>query len=183
VSASILPLEALGPRIMVCGPSSSGKSTLAVALAQRLDAEAFHLDLFRHVPDTDWVQRTDGEFLALHDAAIVRDRWVMDGNYSALMPQRLARATGIVLLDDSRWANVFRYLRRTLFERRRRPGSLAGDKDSIKWEMIRWILINQPTLRERNRAMVRAPGLPLVELQSMRALNQAYSAWRLSGPT
>jgi adenylate kinase family enzyme len=178
-----LPLEALGPRIMICGPSNAGKSTLCVALAQKLGAEAFHLDLFRHLPDTDWVERSDAEFLALHDEAITHERWVMDGNYSRLMPQRVARATGIIMLGDSRWSNFRRYLWRTLFEKRQRPGSLAGDKDSIKWEMIRWILIVQPTHRERDRQRVRATGLPLIELDSMRELNRLYGEWGLAGPT
>jgi adenylate kinase family enzyme len=173
------PLASLGERIMICGPSNAGKSTLAVALAGKLGCEAFHVDLFRHLPDTDWVQRTDVEFAALHDTAILRERWVMDGNYSELMPQRMARATGIILLGDNRWANFGRYVRRTLFEKRQRPGSLAGDKDSIKWEMVRWILIRQPPMRERNRARVRAPGLPLVELGSMRELRRLYEAWGL----
>lgn len=174
-----LPLSALGERIMICGPSNAGKSTLAVALANKLGAEAFHVDLFRHLPDTDWVQRSDEEFAALHDAAILGERWVMDGNYSSLMPQRFARATGIILLGDSRWANFRRYLWRTLFEKRGRIGSLAGDKDSIKWEMVRWILFVQPPKREESRAALRAAGLPMIELNSMAELNRLYGAWGL----
>ena len=87
-----LPLAALGPRIMICGPSNSGKSTLAVAMASKLGAEAFHVDLFRHLPDTNWVQRPrrgvrgaarrgnrrralgDGRQLLAADAAAVRAR-------------------------------------------------------------------------------------------------------------
>ncbi len=174
-----MPLEALGQRIMVCGPSNAGKSTLAVALARKLGATPFHVDLFRHQPDTNWVQRPDEEFAALHDAAIQTDRWVMDGNYSTLMPQRFAHATGIILLGDNRWANFRRYVWRTLFQKRSRPGSLAGDKDSIKWEMIRWILIVQPPMRERNRRFLRAAGLPMIELKSMAELNRLYDAWGL----
>ena len=175
----MLPLSALGERIMICGPSNAGKSTLAVALARKLGAEPFHIDLFRHQPNTDWVQRSDEEFAALHDAAIQRDRWVMDGNYSSLMPQRFARATGIILLSDSRWANFRRYVWRTLFQKQSRPGSLAGDKDSIKWEMIRWILIVQPPLREQGRERLRAAGLPMLELKSMPELQRLYDAWEL----
>jgi adenylate kinase family enzyme len=176
----MLQLSALGDRIMVCGPSNSGKSTLAIALAKKLGAEAFHLDLFRHLPDTDWVQRSDDEFAALHDAAILKDRWVMDGNYSALMPQRFARATGIILLGDNRWANFRRYLWRTLFEKRSRPGSLAGDRDTLKWGMVKWVLFVQPPLRERNRTFLRAAALPMIELSSMRELNRLYREWGLS---
>ena len=65
------------------------------------------------------------------------------------------------------------------FEKRQRPGSLAGDKDSIKWEMVRWILIVQPTLRERNLGRVRAAGRPLVEIASMRELRRLYEAWEV----
>ena len=175
-----LPLAALGPRIMICGPSNSGKSTLCVALASKLGAEAFHVDLFRHLPGTNWVERPDAEFAALHDAAIAHERWVMDGNYSRLMPQRFARATGLIMLGGSRWANFGRYVWRTLFQKNSRAGSLAGDKDSIKWAMVRWILLVQPTHRQRDRERLRQTGLPLVELSSMRELQRLYREWGLA---
>ena len=103
----------------------------------------------------------------------------MEGNYSALMPKRFARTTGIILLGDGRWANFGRYVRRTVFQRTACPGSLAGDKDSLKWEMVQWILIAQPRLRERNRKMLHAAGLPMIELNSMREVEALYEAWGL----
>jgi adenylate kinase family enzyme len=174
-----LPLEALGPRIMVCGPSSAGKSTLALAVGRKLDLEVFHLDLFRHLPATDWVQRPDAEFEALHDDAILSERWVMDGNYSHLMPRRIARSTGIVLIGDNRWANLRRYVVRTLFQRDR-IGSLAGGHDSLKWEMIHWILGPSPRNLARYRTELPATGLPFVETRSMLELHALYAAWGLS---
>jgi len=176
----IPPLETFGPRIMVCGPSNSGKSTLCAALARKIGAEAFHVDLFRHLPGTNWVQRPDDEFRALHDDAIQHERWVMDGNYSDLMPQRFARATGVILLGDNRWANYRRYLWRTLTQRKGRVGSLAGDKDSVSWEMTKWILLLQPPRRERDRARVRNAGLPMLEFNSMTESNRLYTAWGLT---
>jgi len=175
----VVPLETLGPRIMICGPSNSGKSTLAVALGRKLGIDALHVDLFRHLPGTDWVQRSDEEFQALHDAAILGDRWVMDGNYSVLMPQRIARATGIIWLDDHRWANFGRYLWRTLFQPHR-AGNLAGGSDSLKWEMVHWILVVTPARREQSLRRLRATGLPMLELRSMRELKALYGAWQLS---
>lgn len=173
------PLEAMGDRIMVCGPSNAGKSTFAVALANKLGSVPHHLDLLRHLPNTDWVERPDEEFAALHDEAVLGDRWVMEGNYTRLMPKRFARATGIILLGDNRYANFRRYLWRTLFEKQGRVGSLAGDKDSIKWEMVRWILVRQPKLRERDVNYLRGAGLPMIELNSMAELNRLYTAWGL----
>ena len=164
---------------MVCGPSNSGKSTLAVALAGRLGVPAIHLDQLQHLPDTDWVPRPEAEFQRLHDAAIRGEGWVMDGNYSRLMPQRLARTTGIILLDDSRWANFGRYLRRTLFQKHR-VGALAGGKDTLKWEMVRWILFVSPRNVARYRRELPAAGLPFWESTSMRELTELYSCWELS---
>jgi adenylate kinase family enzyme len=173
------PLESFGRRIMVCGPSNSGKSTLAVALARRLGVSAIHLDQLRHLPNTDWVQRPDAEFQQLHDAAIRGDAWIVDGNYTRLMPQRIARATGIVLLGDNRWANFARYLRRTLFQKGR-AGALGGDKDTLKWEMVRWILLPEPRNVARYRRELPATGLPFWESTSMRDLAGLYACWELS---
>jgi len=175
-------LRDFGRRIMICGPSNSGKSSLAAAIGSKIGAPAIHLDQFRHLPNTDWQQRPDDEFEALHDAAITGDAWVMDGNYSKLMSQRLARATGIILLGDNRWLNLFRYARRTLFEQQR-VGALDGQRDSIKWEMVRWIVVVSPTNLARYRKELPATGLSFVETRSMRELNSLYGRWGLVRPT
>jgi hypothetical protein len=55
----------------------------------------------------------------------------MDGNYSRrCLPQRLERATGIILLDVPTVTSLVRYLRRSWFERNRR-GFLEGGKDHV----------------------------------------------------
>jgi len=168
----------LGPRIMICGPSNSGKSTLAVALGRKLGLPVVHLDTLQHLPGTDWVARPKHEFQRLHDAAILDDAWVMDGNYSWLMPQRLMRATGIVLIGDNRWANLRRYLWRTLFQRDR-AGNLEGARDSLKWEMVHWIVIASPESLRRYRETLPKAGLPYVEAASMRQLTALYRRWGL----
>jgi len=172
------PLSDFGRRIMICGPSNSGKSTLAVAIGQKLGLPPIHLDLLRHLPNTDWVQRPDADFFRMHDEAILGDAWVMDGNYSTLVPQRLKRATGIILLGDNRWVSLWRYFRRTLLERDR-AGNLDGVKDSIKWEMIHWIVVVSPGNLRRYRTELPATGLPFVEFLSMNELRRAYASWAL----
>jgi adenylate kinase family enzyme len=115
-----MTLTELGPRICIMGPSNSGKSTLAEAIAKARGLQVVHLDQLHHLPHTDWVPRPPAEFTALHDAAIAGDRWVMDGNYSRLLPQRLRRATGLILLDVPTTTSLYRYIRRCWFERDRR---------------------------------------------------------------
>ncbi len=178
----MLPLASLGERIVILGPSNAGKSTLALALSEKLGLPAVHLDQLQHLPGTDWQTRPEAEFRALHDAAIEEESWVMEGNYSRLMPQRLARATGIILITSSPWLRIGRYLKRTLVNRADRAGHLEGAQDSIKWEMIHWILVKTRNSDAKYSDVVRRSGLPAVECRTARALSDLYCAWELQSP-
>lgn len=178
----MLPLSDLGQRIMVLGPSNAGKSTLAVALSQKLSLPVVHLDQLQHSPNTDWEPRAEKDFAALHDAAIEDDQWVMDGNYSRLMPQRFERATGIILITSNHWLRLARYLRRTLFHPSARVGNLEGGRDSLKWHMVDWIIFKTPKNAARYRRMVEQTDLPRVVCPSIKSLKQLYSDWDLPTP-
>ncbi len=173
-----MELEELGERICILGPSNSGKSTLADAIGRKRNLPPVHLDLLFHLPGTDWQPRGESEFLALHDAAITGERWVIDGNYTRCMPQRLARATGLILLDISTPASLLRYFRRTLFETDRR-GGLSGGKDSVKWEMIHHIAVVTPRNRARYAEMFCSLDLPKLSLPSIAAIKSCYAEWGL----
>ena len=171
--ATHMALDDLGARICIMGPSNSGKSTLAQAIARARDLEAVHLDRLHHLPHTDWVPRPESEFTMLHDAAVRVERWVIDGNYSRLLPQRLARATGVILLDSSTATSLYRYVRRCWFERDRR-GGLEGARDSVKLRMIHHIAVATRANRTRYREMFDQIDLPKVRIASPGALAAFY---------
>jgi adenylate kinase family enzyme len=164
------------------GPSNSGKSTLAVAIAQVRNLKPVHLDQLYHRPNTDWQPRPIEEFLALHDEAISGDRWVMDGNYSRCMPQRFARATGLILLDISAVSSLARYFRRTLLENRVRTGALTGGHDSVKWEMIHHIAVTTRANRKRYAELFEKTDLPGIYLPSIQAIERFYLDENLHKP-
>ena len=71
-----MTLDDLGPRIIIMGPSNSGKSTLAQSIARARGLPAVHLDRLHHLPDTDWVPRPAAAFAALDDDTDARtQRW------------------------------------------------------------------------------------------------------------
>ena len=82
-------------------------------------------------------------------------------------------------LGGNRFANLRRYLVRTLFQRRR-AGNLDGNRDSVKWLMIRWILFVSPRNMRRYRQDLPKAGLPCIELRNMRELNRLYDTWGLT---
>lgn len=92
-------MEHLGPRICILGPSGSGKSALAQVIGRAKGVPVVHLDQLYHLPGTDWQPRNQEDFIALHDEAVARGSWVMDGNYSATFADRFERATGVIVLD------------------------------------------------------------------------------------
>ena len=176
---AIPPLDTLGPRILVCGPSASGKSRLAAAIGAARGLPIVHLDQLRFIPGSNWVERPDADFAADIIAATTGERWVIEGNYFRWIEPRLARATGLVSISGWRLANYGRYLRRCLLETSR-TGTLAGAPDRINWKMSRWILLDEPRRPGPKIARLRASGLPLAEPRSMAELKELYAAWNLT---
>jgi adenylate kinase family enzyme len=173
----IRPLSDLGRRIMVLGLTNSGKSTLAEAIGARTGIPVVHLDRLRHLPDTNWKERPDAEFKALHDAAVAAEAWIMDGSYSRLVPLRLTRVTGMIVLDDSLSVRVRRYIWRSLFQKRR-AGGLDGDRDSLRWYMLAWLWKSRNNA-ERARELARRSGMPYVFAMNAVELDGLYRAWEL----
>ncbi|GAN63230.1 hypothetical protein AIN02nite_19660 [Acetobacter indonesiensis] len=166
-------LDDLGPRICIMGPSNSGKSTLADAISRVRGLKTVHLDQLSHLPHTDWLSRNSEEFKALHDAEILSSSWIIEGNYSSLLPQRLERATGFILLDVPTPVSLYRYLRRC-WVKGVRLGGLEGSHDSMKWSMIRHIIGTTRSNRNRYKRLFNDISLPKVELNTTKALSNFY---------
>ncbi len=160
------------------GPSNSGKSTLATAIGRARGLPAIHLDQLYHRPNTDWQARPEAEFIGLHDAALLGAGWVMEGNYTRCLPQRLARATGVILLDTATVVSLLRYLRRSWFEAGRH-GGLEGGRDSVKWAMLRYITTTARRNRRRYQEMFEEIALPKIRLASAREIARFYRSERL----
>jgi adenylate kinase family enzyme len=84
-------------RVSVVGNSGSGKSTLARELAAALGVPHLELDSVFHQPD--WKPLQADEFRQAISAAVTKDGWVIDGNYSKVRPLIWARADTIIWLD------------------------------------------------------------------------------------
>ncbi|MEX0445813.1 AAA family ATPase [Xenorhabdus sp. SGI246] len=174
-----MQLSDLGNRICIMGPSNSGKSTLANAISTKCNLQVIHLDQLFHLPNTNWQERTVEEFISLHDMAIKEESWIIDGNYTRCLPQRLSRATGIILLDISMPSSLLRYVNRTLFQSNR-YGALEGGKDSIKWKMLSHIIVVTPKSRKRYAAMFEQLTIPKIRLNSIKEIKEQFDKWELT---
>ena len=99
-------------RIAVVGTSGSGKTTLAAALANRLGAHHVELDAYRHGPN--WTPTPDDVLRRNISDTLSREKWVADGNYSAVRDIVWMRATAVVWLDYPFPVVFWRLFRRTM---------------------------------------------------------------------
>jgi adenylate kinase family enzyme len=170
-------LESLAPRIIIMGPTNAGKSTLAVVISEKLNIPAVHLDRLRHLPNTNWQPRPDAEFATLHDQAILEPAWIMDGNYSVLAPQRLERATAILVVNENLITRYRRYFKRSLFQSNR-AGALEGGQDGVNWNMLGWLWKSR-NAASKYQAIARQTNLPHVFVNGAPEMNSLYAAWGL----
>ena len=139
-------------RIVVLGTSGSGKSTLAHALATRLAIPHIELDAIHW--QADWTPLPRPLFRERVAAAIAPERWVLDGNYSAVRDLVWARATTLVWLNYPFPIVFMRLLRRTLRRALTRELLWGGNRESLRLaflsrDSILWWMIT--TYRRRRR--------------------------------
>jgi len=117
-------------RFVVIGTSGSGKSTFASALAASADCPYIELDQFYWGPNWAAVPPEDFEKAVL--GATAGDRWVADGNYSAVRDVLWSRATHIVWLNFGRWTVFSRVLWRTVSRGVMRTELSHGNRESLR---------------------------------------------------
>jgi adenylate kinase family enzyme len=99
-------------RVSVVGNSGSGKSTVARRLAAGLGVDHLELDSIFHQPR--WRPVPAPEFHRRVADFVAAEGWVIDGNYSAVLPIVWARAQAVVWLDLSRPLVMAQRVRRTV---------------------------------------------------------------------
>lgn len=117
-------------RVAVIGSSGSGKTTMARALAERLDLPHLELDSVFHQPG--WTPKPDHEFQAEVAAFAATDRWVIDGNYTSHGAVEIVwpRADTIVWMDPPRRVVMSRVIRRTMRRVATRQHLWNGNRES-----------------------------------------------------
>jgi adenylate kinase family enzyme len=168
-------------RVLVAGCSGAGKSTVAAALAARLDLPHHELDALRHGPG--WVPRP--EFAAEVAAFAATERWVTEWQGADVRALLLRRAELVVLLDLPRWRVLSQLTARTLRRRLRREVLWNGNVEPPLWTVFtdpEHVLRFAWTSYGRNRRRMRdlaasGTGPAVVRLRSRREIRSWLSAW------
>jgi len=97
-------------RILIIGSSGAGKSTFSKKLAKKLKTNNIHLDHLFWLPE--WKERNKEDFDKLLAKELIKDRWIMDGNYHRTLSKRLRYADTVIHLDYNRGICLYRAIKR-----------------------------------------------------------------------
>jgi adenylate kinase family enzyme len=168
-------------RVAVMGSAGSGKSTFGRKLGAALGAPHTELDAINWRPDWVDLSKTDpDEFVRLVEVVVAADAWVIDGNYTAVRPTILRRATHLVWLDYDRSVIMPRVIRRSFVRAidRRELWPGTGNKESFsnwleKGHPIRWAWDTFDRRRAAYEEMFADPRLQRLSLHRLRHPRQA----------
>lgn len=124
----------VGPRVVVVGTSGTGKTHFAARLAAKLHVPHVELDQLHW--GADWTPRLPEVFERAAREATSGERWVVDGNYSAVRDVIWPAATDIVWLNFSRPVVFSRVVRRTVGRIVTRQALWAGNRESFRMTFL-----------------------------------------------
>jgi adenylate kinase family enzyme len=162
-------------RVMIIGCGGSGKSTLAQQLGQKLGVPVIHLDKLFWTPG--WVSISKEEFNRVHEEAISKEKWIIDGNFDRTIPVRLQRCDTVIYLDFSRVTCLMGVLKRVLTTFGTvRPDMGEGCPERIDLDFLKWVWNFNKNKRERNyRLLKEAEGVRVIILKNRRAVKKFLS--------
>lgn len=125
-------------RILVIGSGGAGKSTFARKLGNVLDLDVLHLDQFYWKPG--WIEPSKADWQRTLEQLLLREAWVMDGNYSGTLALRIAACDTIVFLDLPRLTCIWRICKRAAkYFGTARPDMTEGCPERLSLQFFAWI--------------------------------------------
>ena len=127
-------------RILIIGVGSgAGKSTFARRLGKLTGIEVTHLDRLFWKPG--WVESSVEEFTEAQQQVILKDRWIIEGNYTGTIDIRESHADTIIYLELPLHVCLYRVLkRRVQYHGKTRNDVGEGCKEKIDAAFLKFIV-------------------------------------------
>ena len=122
-------------RIAIIGLPGSGKSTFAIELGKVLTVPVHHLD--RHMFEADGKKKDKKELLAIEQAMVGDESWIVEGCSMSTLGTRFARADTVVYFRFSRLVCIWRVLKR--FFNYNEALSKTGCTRQVNWRLLKYI--------------------------------------------
>ncbi len=136
-------------KIQVNGYSGSGKSTFAKRLSEYYRIPLLHMDT-AHFKE-NWEENDKEIFLNKVLDVFNQDSWVIDGNYSKIVPQRYDECDMLFFFNFNRFKALYGALKRYFKYRNQERESMAkGCKEKFDWDFFKWIMWEGRNKKHKN---------------------------------
>lgn len=99
-------------KVIVVGSPGSGKSFFSNKLSKVSGVKVYHLDdLFW---EKDWKSKSPDDWMKIQEKLVAKDRFIIDGNYSATLEFRIKHAETIIYMDKGLVTCLFGFTKRTV---------------------------------------------------------------------
>ncbi len=159
-------------RILIIGCGGAGKSTLARLLGDKLGLPVVHLDSIFWKPG--WVEMDRDEFDARVREELMKEKWIIDGNFNRTMPERIKYCDTIIYLDFSRMACLLGVLKRVITTYGTvRPDMGEGCPERFDLDFLKWVWNFNKEKREKYyRLLNEVEGVETIVLKNRRAVKK-----------
>lgn len=156
-------------RILIIGSPGAGKSTLATALARDSQLPLIRLDrlFWQKNQTTITLSQLQEKLVPL----LAEERWIIDGNYDSLLPQRLRRADLVIYLKVPRIIAIWRVVKRYFTYRGK--NSPGANPDMLDPEFLKYIW-HFPQRQGKNVDRILAETTPSFRLIEARNRRQVF---------
>ena len=159
-------------RVLIIGCGGAGKSTLARQMGEKTGLPVVHLDkLFWH---PGWVESSKDEMDVKIKAELIKPQWIMDGNYSRTLTERIKYCDTIIYLDFSRMACVLGVLKRIITTYGTvRPDMGEGCPERFDLDFLKWVWnFNEEKREKYYRLLNETEGVETIVLKNRRMVKR-----------
>lgn len=125
-------------RILICGISGAGKTTLAKNLARKHGYKPLYLDQYFWIEN--WTQRPLDEFYSLLDQETEKEYWILEGALLRVVRRYVDRADLVIWLRPNRFVAIYRVLKRVFLNYGKvREEFASGCYEKFDFKFLKWI--------------------------------------------
>ncbi|MDE6585390.1 MAG: hypothetical protein K2K80_01755 [Clostridia bacterium] len=137
-------------------------------MGKRFGLPVVHLDKLWWLPD--WQNCSEQEFDEMLSAKLIKDDWIIDGNYFRTFEERLKYADLCIFLDyDTELCIQSVYERAEKYKGKTRPDMTDGCIEQVNDEFKNWIISYKENFRPRMLSKLQNGSVPYIIFQTRAA--------------
>lgn len=128
----------LNKKIIIIGCGGSGKTTFAKELSKKTGFPVVHLDQLYW--RAGWKHASQAEFDSLLKDELVKDSWIMDGNFNRTIQERVKYCDAIIYFDFPRITCLLGVIKRVLTNYGKTRTDMGVDcPEKFDMEFLKWV--------------------------------------------